>query len=122
MDADFATPEAVSGLFDLVRDGNRLLDNGEDASAIAGAVESIVAVLGLDEASDPSESEIDLDDLATEFGVSGEVGSVIDQLIEIRRVARSEGRYPDADAVRDRLDSVGVTLEDGPDGTRWLRK
>ena len=122
MDGDFATPEAVSGLFDLVRDGNRLLDNGGDASAIAGAVESIVAVLGLDEASGPSESKIDLDDLATEFGVSGEVGSVIDQLIEIRRVARSEGRYPDADAVRDRLDSVGVTLEDGPDGTRWLRK
>ena len=39
MDADFATSEALSVLFDLVRDGNRMLDNGEDASAIAGAVE-----------------------------------------------------------------------------------
>lgn len=122
MDADFATSEALSVLFDLVRDGNRLLDNGEDASAIAGAVESIVAVLGLDEASGPSESEIDLGEVATEFGVSGEAGSIIEQLIEMREVARSEGRYSDADAVRDRLDSVGVALEDGPDGTRWLRK
>ena len=122
MDADFATSEALSILFDLVRDGNRLLDNGEDASAIAGAVESIVAVLGLDEARGPAESEIDLGEVATEFGVSDEAGSIIEQLIEMREVARSEGRYSDADAVRDRLDSVGVALEDGPDGTRWLRK
>ena len=122
MDDDFATPEALSVLFDLVRDGNRLLDEGEGATGIAGAVESIVEVLGLDDASEPSESEVDLTEIAFEFGVSSEAGSIIEQLIEMRKVAREEGRYSDADAIRDRLDSVGVALEDGPDGTRWLRK
>ncbi|MCZ6457515.1 MAG: cysteine--tRNA ligase, partial [Actinobacteria bacterium] len=46
MDDDFGTPQAISLLFDLVRDGNRLLDEGGEASAVAGAVETIVTVLG----------------------------------------------------------------------------
>ena len=54
MEDDFGTPLAVSLLFDLVRDGNRVLDDGGDAAAIAGAVETIVGVLGLDDASVPS--------------------------------------------------------------------
>jgi cysteinyl-tRNA synthetase len=47
---------------------------------------------------------------------------VIDQLIELRARAREERRFDDADAIRQGLDEAGVVLEDGPDGTRWLRK
>ena len=110
MDDDFGTPQAVSLLFDLVRDGNRLLDDGEDGSAVAGAVETIVTVLGLDDASAPADGEHALTD------------ADVDVLVTERNQARSEKRFDDADAIRDALDDQGVSLEDGPHGTRWVRK
>jgi len=122
MDDDFGTPLAVSLLFDLVRDGNRLLDEGGDASAIAGAVETIVGVLGLDDASVPVERTLDLGDLPGRFGLEGDAQGVVDRLVELRALAREERRFDDADAIRDGLEKAGVILEDGPDGTRWLRK
>jgi cysteinyl-tRNA synthetase len=122
MDEDFATPEAVSLLFDLVRDGNRLLDEGGDAAALAGAVEEIVGVFGLDDAALPVETTLDLGDLPARFGIEGSGPEVIDQLIDLRARAREERKFDDADAIRLGLDEAGVVLEDGPDGTRWLRK
>jgi cysteinyl-tRNA synthetase len=122
MDDDFATPEAVSLLFDLVREGNRLLDEGGDASAVGGAVEEIVGVFGLDDASLPAETALDLGDLPARLGVDGEGPGAIDQLIELRARARAERRFEEADLIRLGLEEVGVILEDGPDGTRWLRK
>ena len=122
MDDDFGTPQAVSLLFDLVREGNRLLDDGEDASAMAGAVEDIVAVLGLDDASEAIESTVDLSALAGRFDVTGDIDEIVAALIGLREEARSERRFEDADAIRSGLDEAGVILEDGPDGTRWLRK
>jgi cysteinyl-tRNA synthetase len=110
MDDDFNTPGAVSLLFDLVRDGNRILDESDDVSGIAGVVEVIVEVLGFDDATEPftPESVLSDDDIA--------------RLVGEREKARTEKRFADADAIRDTLDESGVVLEDGPDGTRWLRK
>ncbi|HJQ91186.1 MAG TPA: cysteine--tRNA ligase [Acidimicrobiia bacterium] len=122
MEDDFGTPLAVSLLFDLVRDGNRQLDEGGDVESIAGAVETIVGVLGLDDASLPVEETLDLGDLPSRFGLEGDGHDVVDRLVELRAVARDERRFDDADAIRDGLEKAGVTLEDGPDGTRWLRK
>ena len=122
MDDDFGTPQAISLLFDLVRDGNRLLDDGEDASAIAGAVETIVGVLGLDDASGPIESELDLSAVGERFGVDGEGTQIIQRLIDMRNAARAERRFEVADAIREELGAAGVILQDGPNGTRWLRK
>jgi cysteinyl-tRNA synthetase len=112
----------MSLLFDLVRDGNRALDEGRDASALAGAVEEIVGVFGLDDAALPAETSLDLGDLPARFGLEGDGAEVIDRLIDLRAKAREERRFDDADAIRLGLDEAGVVLEDGPDGTRWLRK
>jgi cysteinyl-tRNA synthetase len=122
MDDDFGTPQAVSLLFDLVRDGNRALDESGDASALAGAIETIVGVLGLDDAAASRKSTIDLGDLPQRFGLPGDGADVVDQLVHLRNQARKDRRYEDADAIRDGLELAGVILEDGPDGTRWLRK
>ena len=122
MNDDFGTPLAVSLLFDLIRDGNRLLDEGGDAGAIAGAVETIVGVLGLDDASVPVEATLHLGDLPGRFGLEGDGQDVVNRLVELRALAREERRFQDADAIRDGLERAGVILEDGPDGTRWLRK
>jgi cysteinyl-tRNA synthetase len=122
MDEDFGTPQAVSLLFDLVREGNRILDVGGDASSIAGAVAEIVEVLGLDDASTPADDTVDLADLAGRFGVSGDDRQILEALVSMRNRARAEKRFDEADEIRDELDRVGVILEDGPHGTKWLRK
>jgi cysteinyl-tRNA synthetase len=122
MDDDFGTPQAVSLLFDLVRDGNRALDEGGDVTALAGAIEAIVGVLGLDDAAPSRKSTIDLGDLPRRFGLAGDGADVVDKLVDLRNQARKDRRYDDADAIRDGLELAGVILEDGPDGTRWLRK
>ncbi|HXV72304.1 MAG TPA: cysteine--tRNA ligase [Acidimicrobiia bacterium] len=110
MDDDFGTPQAVRLLFDLVREGNRVADEGGDASAIGGAVEEIVAVLGLDDAEPAPVS------------AGGMTDEEIDEAVEERNRARQERRFVEADDIRERLASAGVTIEDGPDGTRWIRK
>lgn len=123
MDDDFGTPQAISVLFDAVREGNRILDAGGDASHLIGAVEEIVAVLGLDDGSRPVAAEIQLDSLAAEFGLDpDDVEGAIASLIERRASARVGKRFAEADHIRESLDEAGVILEDGPDGTRWLRK
>ncbi len=122
MDDDFGTPQAVSVLFDAVRDGNRLLDEGGDASALLGAVEEIVSVLGIDDGSRSMVIDVDLSALAEQFGVAGgDVDSTVALLIDRRNVARAEKRFDEADTIRSGLEAEGILLEDGPDGTRWIR-
>ena len=110
MDDDFGTPQAVSLLFDLVREGNRMSDAGEDASALAGAVAEIVGVLGIYDA-EPAPG-----------AASGMADHEVEARIAARAKARAERRFEEADTIRDELAAAGVTIEDGPDGTRWLRK
>ena len=110
MDDDFGTSQAVSLMFDLIREGNRLLDGGGDATALAGAVDTIVGVLGLDDA---EEVPVDADGIS-----DGE----IEELLAQRDQARSDRDFARADEIREQLSSVGVTIEDGADGTRWLRR
>lgn len=110
MDDDFGTSQAVSLMFDLIREGNRVLDQGDDASALAGAVETIVGVLGLDDAEEAPKEAASLSD------------SEIEALVAEREKARAGKDFARADEIRDRLVAAGVAIEDGPDGTRWLRR
>jgi cysteinyl-tRNA synthetase len=123
MDDDFNTARALGVLFEVVREGNRHLDGGEDAGPYVAAFDEIAGVLGLEPA------EAGLADLAEalvgatgEFGISaGSPEEAVAALIE-RRAAAREGRdWATADAVRDRLAGLGITLEDGADGTTWHR-
>jgi cysteinyl-tRNA synthetase len=43
----------------------------------------------------------------------------VDALIAERRSARETKDWARADAIRDQLDAMGVSIEDGADGTRW---
>jgi cysteinyl-tRNA synthetase len=110
MDDDFGTSQAVSLMFDLIREGNRLLDEGGDAASLAGAVEEIVGVLGLDDAEEASLTADAIDD------------AEVEALLAERDQARAERDFATADEIRDRLSRAGITIEDGPHGTRWLRR
>jgi cysteinyl-tRNA synthetase len=123
MDDDFNTAEAMAVLFDVVRDGNRLADSGEDAAPQAVAYDEICAVLGL------AEPEQTLDDLGTDLielaeahgSYAGTPEAALKVLIAARTAAREARDWAVSDAIRGRLSELGVVLEDGPDGTTWHR-
>ena len=124
MDDDFSTPVALAALFDGVAEGNRLLDQGEDAAAQAAAVREMSVVLGirtdvqtLDGLSGP------LQDLAASFGLAlGSPEEMIDGLLHARQEARANGDYPRSDRIRQTLAELGLMVEDTADGSRWIRR
>ena len=46
----------------------------------------------------------------------------IQLLIDERNKASSEKNWEKADGVRDKLDALGIVLDDTPDGTIWKKK
>jgi cyanophycinase-like exopeptidase len=48
-----------------------------------------------------------------------QVGPYVELLLELRAAARADHRYADADAVRDRLDALGVEVRDTAAGAEW---
>lgn len=106
MDDDFNTPAALGILHDLLKRANAILKDPEVAGLVA-AFKQMTEVLGIRVEPEPQKEALP-DDLM--------------QLIESRESARHEGRFDEADRIRDELASLGVSLKDGPDGTTWRSK
>ncbi len=104
-------------LFDMARDINRLKsENPEAANGLAAELRRLAGVLGL-LAQDPEQflqSGAQSDD-------NGEVAE-IEALIKQRNDARATKNWSMADQARDRLNEMGIVLEDGASGTTWRRK
>jgi hypothetical protein len=47
------------------------------------------------------------------------IGPFVDLAVSLRDAARRERRFADADLVRDHLLSLGIEIQDTPDGTQW---
>ncbi|KAB7898011.1 cysteine--tRNA ligase [Rouxiella sp. S1S-2] len=117
MDDDFNTPEAYSVLFDMARDINRLkAENPAAANGLAAELRRLAGVLGL-LTQDPEQF---LQSGAQADG-NGEV-TEIEALIKQRNDARASKNWAMADQARDRLNEMGIVLEDGAAGTTWRRK
>lgn len=122
MEDDLATPEAISALFDLVREGNRRLESGEDVSGLVGAYDEIAGVLGLAERADDAGVPEALGELLERLGIeAADLGAAMDGLVEARAAARAARDWDTADDIRDQVAAAGITLEDTPDGARWYR-
>ncbi|NIY47519.1 cysteine--tRNA ligase [Cedecea colo] len=116
MDDDFNTPEAYSVLFDMAREVNRLkTEDLAAANGLAAALRQLSGVLGLLE----QEPEAFL-----QSGAQADDGEVaeIEALIKQRNDARQSKEWALADQARDRLNEMGIVLEDGAAGTTWRRK
>ena len=116
MDDDLGTPGAVAVLYQAVRDGNTALAAGDKETAAARLAEvlGMLAVLGLD-AADP---------IWQRGGDDARLVTVVDGLVA--RAAGAAGRRPGsardfaaADALRDALNDLGITITDTPAGPRW---
>jgi cysteinyl-tRNA synthetase len=123
MDDDLDNAGALGVVFDVIREGNRRLDRGEDAGPWIAAYDEIIGVLGLAE---PGASVDDIGDdavaLASSLGlVAGSADEAVAALIDSRAAARSERDWGRADQIRDGLAELGIVLEDTADGVRWHR-
>jgi len=115
MDDDFNTPEALSVLFDLVREINRLNDSADAATeAHAQLLRQLAEILGLLQ-QDPDQF------LKGESGEDGLSDAEIEQLIEDRANARANKDWGESDRIRDLFAEQGIVLEDGAGGTSWRR-
>jgi cysteinyl-tRNA synthetase len=57
-----------------------------------------------------------------EVAMDEEIQGRIETLIEERTAARKEKNWKLADEIRNKLDEMGIVLEDGPAGTTWKQK
>ena len=110
MDDDFNTADAVSVIFELVRESNSVAADSDASKGFAietlKMLKELVDVLGLLYGDTEDQS---LDD-------------EVEALIAARQTARSEKNWTEADAIRDKLNDMGIILEDTPQGIRWKRQ
>ena len=116
MDDDLGTPAAVAAIHDVVREGNRLLADGDvdGARGAAGSVRAMLGVLGLDPA-DPAWGPA----AGSDEKLVAAVDSLVAGLVAERAEARAAKDFARADAIRDRLKAAGIALEDTPTGAKW---
>ncbi len=124
MDDDFDTAGSLGVLFDAVREGNRRLDDGEDADPLLAAYDVVIELLGLaEQVQSLDDVGAELQALGNELGVAAErLEQVVDALIDVRARARQARDWERADAIRDRLGALGIVIEDVADGARWHRR
>jgi len=111
MDDDMNTADAISAIFELVKDINvALRDNALSAAMCEKTLEQfheLTDVLGL------------LYERKAEQG--GDDDAAIEAMIEARTQARKEKNWAESDRIRDELKAMGIVLEDTPQGVRWHR-
>lgn len=114
MDDDLNVSGALAVVFDLIREGNIALDEGDHdrAGEIAGQVMAMTEVLGVNP-------------LATQWNSSDDdacsdaLAALVEALIEARARARKDRDFATADQIRDQLTAAGIAVEDSADGARW---
>ncbi len=107
MDDDLNTADAISAVFELVRDINRALTSSPSKAlckAAAGIFDELCDVLGI--------LYVNKDDSLDEK---------VEQMINERTKARKARDFALADRIRDELSAMGITLEDTADGVKWKR-
>jgi cysteinyl-tRNA synthetase len=112
MDDDFNTPIALSALFELAHEIQRLRDKDSQAAAAhAALLKRLGGVLGLLQ-SDPE----------VYFQAGSDVDAAkVEALIAARQQARLDKNWSEADRVRAELSAMNITIEDGPQGTTWKK-
>lgn len=113
MNDDLAVPEALALIAEWLRAGNTALSTGDLATATlhASHIRGALEILGCDPF-DPA--------FATSTkNLDAAVDGLIAALLEQREAARARKDFAAADAIRDRIAGLGITIEDTPNGPRW---
>jgi len=97
---DLNTPEALAAAFDGVSQFNRTKD-----LSLANSVQKALEMLGFSFQTEKIGDEL--------------TPKLLDLILELRQAARDRRDFKTSDVVRDKLNALGVVLEDGPEGTKW---
>ena len=106
MDDDLNTADAITAIFDLVKDINLNLDESNSKEMLEKTLEllkKLTRVLGIME------------------GEREEISEDIEGLIKERNDARKNKDFARADEIRDKLKEMGIEIEDTRSGTTWKR-
>lgn len=109
MDDDFNTADAIAAIYELVRFANKQVKDGastELAGKMLDMLTHLCDVLGIAE-----EKEEEADEDTAE----------IEALIAKRAEAKKNKDFATADAVRDQLSAMGITIKDTRQGVQWFR-
>ncbi|MEN8186596.1 MAG: cysteine--tRNA ligase, partial [Bacteroidota bacterium] len=112
MNDDFNSPILIAHLFEavkiinLIREGKESLTN-EDLKEFTTAINDFVfGVLGLEKAEAGEDN-------------SDKLSGVVEMLIEMRNQARADKDWALSDKIRDELQTLGIQLKDGKEGTTF---
>lgn len=107
MDDDFNTADAISVLFDLIRDTNSNIGINSSKELCEKALELI--------------RELGLPLGILQKTTKGDLEAEIEALIAERQQARKDRNFALADKIRDDLKAKGIELLDTPQGVRWKK-
>ena len=105
MDDDFNTADAITAIFDLIKDTNTniTIDSSKElAQKALELIRELGAPLGMFQKS-----------------TKGNLAEEIEALIAKRQQARKDRDFALADKIRDEIKDRGIILEDTPQGVRW---
>jgi cysteinyl-tRNA synthetase len=112
MNDDFNSPMLIAHLFEavkwihLVREGKSHLNASDKAILQQTILGFVFDVLGIEAAHTGSEE-------------TGRLDGVLQMLIEMRNKARADKDFATSDQIRDALESLGIQLKDGKEGTSY---
>lgn len=107
MDDDFNTADAITAIFDLIKDINTNISIESSKELCEKALELIRELgnpLGI-----------------LQKSTKGSLEEEIERLIEERQQARKDRNFALADKIRDDLKARNIVLEDTPQGVRWKK-
>ncbi|MDY6789489.1 MAG: cysteine--tRNA ligase [Candidatus Nanohaloarchaea archaeon] len=112
MEDDFNTPEALKHLFELEKVSNTYIDSEDNPKrTVLDRLEKemleLSEILGI-KVKESSEQEDSYE--------------YLDLLLEVREMAREQESFDISDRIREKLNNLGVEIEDTPRGPRWVKK
>jgi cysteinyl-tRNA synthetase len=110
MNDDLAVPQALAFIAESMRIGNTSADDKKVIAKTAGEIRGALSILGCDPL-DPV--------FATSKSNDAAMDGLVKLALEQREAARLRKDFAAADAIRDQIASLGVIVEDTPNGPRW---
>ena len=113
MNDDLAVPQALALISEWLKAGNMAI-NANDISAMSSAASEIRGALDI-LGCDPFDDVFAVTSKRPDQAIDG----LIALLLEQREAARLRKDFAAADAIRDRIVGLGITIEDTANGPRW---
>jgi cysteinyl-tRNA synthetase len=114
MNDDMNTSLTIATLFEMASYINGLKNAQESNSPSKAQFDRVIALFAT-----YFEDVLGLGSATTDSGSADTLKDVMAVLLELRNSAKAKKDYGTADAIRDQLKAVGITIMDGKDGADW---